>query len=73
MDAQELRFIHNCKAKVFKRFILDNSKEDEETEDKNNNSRSRKADTSLLDEKVSLSDIIMESWTGSQVYQLVNE
>ena len=59
MDENELLFVQNCGAKVFKRFILDGEKSTEE--DKSINS-------SKLEQKVSLTDIIMESWTGSQVY-----
>ena len=57
VESEELKFIKSCKEKVFKRFILENNK-DEKGE--------KKAESY---ESISLTEIIMESWTGSRVYQ----
>jgi len=61
IEASELKFIRSCKAKRFKRFILESD---------NESASSMKVTSSVLDqtaekEFVSLSDIIMQGWTGT--------
>ena len=53
------KFVKNFKSKVFKRFLLEKGA-----------AASRYEQESTSAQKLSLQDIIMESWTGSRVYKL---
>ena len=56
------KFVKNFKSKVFKRFLLEKGA-----------AASRYEQESTSAQKLSLQDIIMESWTGSRVYKLTHE
>lgn len=83
LDNTEYQFVQNCNAKVFRRFNMETSQEDDNNEgglprprDPSSKSRNaRRHDSSMRNSSltVSLTDIMMENWTGSKVYEMVSE